>query len=277
MGSTRQSPIQDNWDLRTRLSAICDNLRPAEQRVARFLLDHGHQYPDFTLADLAQKAGSSQSAVVEMCQSIGLSGFREFRLMWVKELATRPASDLFDSQLFGGLFSELLHTERLLQEGLETAATSIASAKQVFLFGSGGSGLVAGLCAEGLAVAGRMAYTFNSDERITSSFFSDQTVIVVISHRGENPVLAQAMEQARQVGATSILITSRPESPLASLADQLLITAAPSGHAMPLINSKVRALQLAVVHALVEAVGRQINKDVDVQTFARWQHNEGLS
>lgn len=269
--------VQEEWDLRTRLSAVRDTLRPAEQRVADFLLQEGAEYPDFALAQLAEAAGTSQSAVVDMCKTMGLSGFREFRLMWVKEQATRSALALPESPLFGGLISGLLHTEQLLRNGIDRAVARLLRAKEIFLFASGGSGLVAELCAEGLAVAGRLVFTFKSNEAIGSAHFDEQTVLVVISHRGANPILAQAMQQARAVGATTILITGRPQSELAALADELLVTSCPYGQSMRLITSEVRAIQMAVVHALVSAFRRHSKqREVDLQTYQRWHERQGL-
>lgn len=266
---------KEEWDIRTRLTAALERLRPAEQRVARFLLDEGRHYPDLTLAELAQKAGTSQSAVVDLCKSIGLSGFREFRLLWVKEQTELKIRSQPESQLFGTLFSELTRTEQLLQGRIERAAAMLRDAKEVFLFGSGGSGLVAELCAEGLAVAGRLAFTFKSDEAISSAYFNDQTVIVVISHRGRNPRLAEAMERAREVGARSILITSRPDSLLASVADEVLLTSCPHGPNLPLITAEIRAVQMAAVHALTAEYRRQSKqRDMDLQTYRRWHDRQ---
>lgn len=256
------------WDLRTRLLAVRERLRPAERRVADFLLNEGHHYHDFTLSDLAQRTGASQSAIVHMCQTLGLSGFREFRLLWVRESAIESACDVSESVIFRTLFSELLRTEQLLAGELDKAAVCVAGAKKVFIFGSGGSGLVAELAAEGLAVAGRLAFTLSSNKRITSTFFDSETVVLVISHKGENNELAEAMERARNAGATTVLITGAPDSRLASIADILLLTSAPKEGAFSLATAEVRTLQLAAVYALVTAVGRYLKpEEADVDAF----------
>ena len=264
------------WDLRTRLAAALDRLRPAEQRIARFLLDEGAAYPDLTLAQLAELSGSSQSAVVDLCKSIGLSGFREFRLLWVKEQAERQVRSEKESRLFGTLLVELERTERLLQGRVERTAALLADAREVFVFGSGGSGLVAELCAEGLAVAGRLAFTFKSDEAISSAFFDRDTVVIVISHRGKNPRLAEAMERAKTAGATTILLTSQPATILTSLADEVLLTSCPYGPDLPLITAEIRAIQVAAVHALVTAYTRHTKQpDMDVSAYRRWHQRQG--
>lgn len=258
MAPSSQPQNQPEWDVRTRLRAVYPRLRPAAQRVASLLLEQGERFPDFTLAQLCDEAGVTSSAVIHMCQAMGLSGFREFRTRWVQDMASRSALSGTDTVLFSDLYPELVTTEKLLLPNIHVAAEQIARAKQVFIFGSLGSGLVAQLGAEGLARVGRMAITFPSDERITWAYFDVDTVVIVVSHRGQNPALGEAMEHARSVGARTILMTGRPHSPLADLADIVLLTAAPGGPEAKPSNSVVRAVQVAAMHALVQAVAAKL-------------------
>jgi len=251
-------PVEDGAprSLRSRLAAAAPRLRPAEQRVAAFLIQEGHRYPDITLSELASRTGVSQSAIVHMCQELGLGGFREFRLLWVQESTKLAAQSRPHSALFARLFQELAQTEEMIEPVLGRAADAVCKASQLFILGGEASGLVAELAAESLAIVGRMAVAFRDDDRLAASqrHFKDGSAVIVFSHRGVNPVLESAVAKGREQGATIITVTSRPESPLAVLADILVPTAVGDPPGQRHVTSIVRAIQVAVVHALVDAV-----------------------
>ena len=72
------------WDLRTRLAAALDRLRPAGN-IARFLLDEGRI--------LVLRSRLANCRIRSVCRRRSLQPldcrFQEFRLLWVKEQAER--------------------------------------------------------------------------------------------------------------------------------------------------------------------------------------------
>ncbi len=258
-------------NLRTRLAEASPRLRPSEQRVAEFLIREGHRFSDLTLSDLASRSNVSQSAVVQMCKKIGLSGFRDFRLRWVQESSKLAAQNRPHSSVFAKLFRELTQTESMIGPNLDRAADAIRHAAQVFILGGEASGLVAELAAQSLAVVGHMAVAFQDDQRLKASHahFREGTVMIVISHRGVNPVLESAVIAGRDQGAVVIVITSRPRSPLAGLAHILLPTTIADPPGQRLVTSFVRAIQVAVVHAVIDAVSELGQTEDDFDTTGK--------
>lgn len=248
----------ESASLAARLSWCNALFPPAEQKVAAYLLRNGSKHPDLTLAELAAHAKVSKPVVVRMCQMIGYSGFNEFRLQWARE---HPASvsncsdglpDLAD------LLKSLHHTAELLSpDALNKAAQAIALAKQFFIYGSGGSGLIAQLAGAAFASLGRLPVIFNEVMcRMGDTKFADsKTTVLIISHRGVNQLIEEFVRDDKARGATVVTLTSNPQSPLAGISDVLLATSAPASSKSKQLNIfAARSVQIAALYTLAIAV-----------------------
>lgn len=81
------------------------------------------------------------------------------------------------------------------------------------------------------------------------------TVVVVISHRGENRTVHGFVKRCKELGATVIAVTSGVASALAQMADIVLLTGAPvEDNRKKLEVAPSRVVQMAVLQALVHAV-----------------------
>lgn len=63
-----------------------ENLTPAEKNIVSYIMDHKDQIDNFTIADLAMMTYTSNSAIIRFCRKLGLTGYREFKIEFVKEL-----------------------------------------------------------------------------------------------------------------------------------------------------------------------------------------------
>ena len=63
-------------------------LSRAEQRVARWVVQHPKQASRATLAEVAMECGTSEPTVIRFCRSIGLDGFREFTIRLTEDLSS---------------------------------------------------------------------------------------------------------------------------------------------------------------------------------------------
>ena len=66
-------------------------LSRAEQRVARWVIEHPNQAARATLAEVARHCGTSEPTVIRFCRHVGLRGFREFTIR-LTEALSRPVS-----------------------------------------------------------------------------------------------------------------------------------------------------------------------------------------
>ena len=78
------------------IKALTPDLSRAEQRVARWVVDHPRQASRSTLAGIAMACGVSEPTVIRFCRHIGLGGFREFTIRLTEDLS-RPVSNVHNA------------------------------------------------------------------------------------------------------------------------------------------------------------------------------------
>jgi DNA-binding MurR/RpiR family transcriptional regulator len=264
---TASLPVAEGGSLRIRLAHCFTNFPPAEQKVAFFLLHSGDKYQDFTLLDLATHAGVSKAVVVRMCQQMGLSGFRDFRLRWVKETAKyemieETSGSVEDPGLLSHAFTALKQEVNMLSaDALEQAASVMIGAKRLFIYASGGSNMIGQLAATAFSEVGLLAITFN--EAIwrlpDPTNANGETAILAISHRGKNERLEEIIKNDRARGATVVLLTSVPGSDLTYCADICLYTGSPAGNDnRELEKSAARIVQITALQVLTMQISNML-------------------
>jgi DNA-binding MurR/RpiR family transcriptional regulator len=142
-----------------RIAFHLDNMSPAEQRVARVLLEHREDVLVASAASLATKAKTSDATVVRTVKSLGFEGMDELRRLLAAELkqSLAIASRLTETLREVGddlhaAFSTTLDIHRdaienlrrdITPEMFRKAVQLIASAKRVVIFGIGPSSAIA--------------------------------------------------------------------------------------------------------------------------------------
>jgi len=139
-------------------------------------------------------------------------------------------------------------------EALNQAVEAICAARQVDVYAVGGSGIAARelhfRCMQ-LGITAN-AYLDAQMQIMSASVLTPQDVGIGISHSGLHRHTAEALRLARASGATTIGLTSYPNSPVAAEADIVLYT---STWGSPSQDSpSVRNAQLAVVDVIYEAM-----------------------
>lgn len=62
-----------------RVKGAYASLRPSEQKVAEFFLEHAEELEDLTIGELARGAGVSEPTVIRCVRGLGYRGYREFK------------------------------------------------------------------------------------------------------------------------------------------------------------------------------------------------------
>jgi 6-phospho-3-hexuloisomerase len=107
-----------------------------------------------------------------------------------------------------------------LQRMIDLLIMTKAKGKRVLLVGAGRSGLVARAFALRLMHLGYNVYVHG--ETITPSI-GQGDLVIAISGSGSTKLVISAAEIAKGLGSRVLAVTSHPESPLAQIADQLMV------------------------------------------------------
>lgn len=239
----------------------------SNRAVADYLLRNPLRIPALGIEELATRAGVSTATLSRFARTLGFASYAELRhavaetlqrmLQPVEKLRQsiegRPSRER--SPVIEGLETTLANVRAAAQglggEQLRPAVERIAHAAHVYTLGFGLSAHIAAILALDLQPFCNQltnVVEFGGTEVAAGRLMnisSGDTLIVISVPRYASDAINLA-QYARRRGATVIAITDSPASPLAPLADHLLL--APATH--PVMSSSLSAA-LVVVEALV--------------------------
>lgn len=225
-----------------RLRGIRPSLSPAEERVAEQVLADPRTAAGLTISELATAARTSETTVLRFCRRLGLPGYPQLRLALAEESAhprtsTAPATDISATDSIDDIIAKVAFTDasaveetaqQLDRDALAAAASAIARAGRVDIYGIGASAIVGTDLQQKLHRIGITAFVW-SDPHIaltSATLLGKRDAAVGISHSGTTAETIEALEAAHGNGATTIALTNFPYSQLAEGADIVLTTAA---------------------------------------------------
>ncbi|GEN24407.1 (Fe-S)-cluster assembly protein [Halomonas cupida] len=272
-----QTP-QSFEELEARITADYPSMSRRLQQTARFLLDHPQEVAFATVARLAQDAAVTPSTLIRFANSCGFKGFSEmqqlFRSRLVDELpnyterirAVRSATgETPDSTQLLWEFAEANRDAleqlpgRIDPKGLEQALDILDEASAIHVLGARRSFVVANYMTYALHHIEKPAFLVNGlggmyGEQIRAIGQQDALIAVSFSPYAEESLLAT--EQARSRGVPTVVITDSSLSPLARLADVVLVV-----HEAEVRSFRGLAASLCLTQSLAIALGMRKDRE----------------
>ncbi len=254
----------------SKIRSYYPSLFEAEQKVADYILENPERCMSLAIADLADKAHVAASTVNRFCQSIGFSGFKDFKLALARDsvmpihLTDARISQDDDLQavkdkIFQSDIQTLLDSVQLLNTGeLEKAIHAIACAKRIDLYGVGSAVAIVNDLYYWMSHIGVICHPCldsNIQKMIASQSDAD-TVSIGISHSGVTKHTVEALQMAKAQNATTIAITNYAKTPIVDAADIVLLTAS-RNTALRSVSMTSRVAHMAVNDLLVLGVARK--------------------
>jgi DNA-binding MurR/RpiR family transcriptional regulator len=228
-----------------RVRALMPTLAPAEQRVAARVLDDPGAVAASTISALAAECDTSQTTVVRFCRALGMPGYPALRMALATEMGRAdrdgrahtvsgdigPGDDL-DEVVRKIAFADARAVEETAEQldldGLRRVIDAIVAARRVDIYGVAASAIVGLDLQQKLQRIGRVAFAWNDPHvALTSAaLLGPKDVAIGISHTGATEDTVDALARARKNAAKTVAVTNFPQSPLASVADEVLTTAA---------------------------------------------------
>jgi len=224
----------------TAVRAILPSLTPAGRAIARLIIEDPAMVAKSTITELSAASGVSQATIVRTARALGFAGYSELRLALAAASARRRPDRLVPGDLapddpLGDVIAKVARAEseaiadtaaQLDEERLGAVIEALAKAGRVTVHGVGASGLVAADMAQKLLRIGLTCHAF-TDAHLgltAAALARPGDVAVGVSCSGETPDVLEPLRTARQNGATTVAITNNPRSPLAALADHVLVS-----------------------------------------------------
>jgi len=212
------------------LQANYSNLRKSEKKIADYLQQHAQERLDFSITELARRLEVSETTVSRFCRVIGLRGYQDLKLSMAASLNTveefkniPPTIHEGDStpeigrKLSESLAGSIAKTQQSLNvEDMNKAIDAIARANQIYIYGIGGSAVIAQAAHHLFTKAGLncVIYTDGYMQTVSASMLKPKTVAMGVSNTGITKHVVDAVKIAAKKGAITISLTSDRESAL---------------------------------------------------------------
>jgi RpiR family carbohydrate utilization transcriptional regulator len=218
-----------------RVRASLPALPPAEQRVAKLVLQDARSFTQLPVSELAQRAHVSKPTVVRFCRSVGYGGLTDFKRKLAGSVNegvpfVHRAVDEGDKcadiivKVIDNTVSALLKyrndaTAHAFERAIAALAEAGAAGRRIEFHGVGNSGIVAQDAQHKFFRLGVHAQAVSDGhvQVMSATMLGPGDVAVLISNSGRSRDLLDVAEIARKKGATLILLTAGA-SPLAQMA-----------------------------------------------------------
>lgn len=223
------------------ICAFYEQFFEAEKKIADCIKSRKEDVVDMTVAELAAASGTSDATVSRFCRRCGFKSFQNLKMALAREVleekqkAIQVSNDIDRSDkgqslqnILANKVAELTETVNLMdEEALEQALQLLEQAELVQVAAVGNTAPTALDCAFKLNQLGIRAVSGTIWEGETARAFNlaDKDVLLVISNSGTSRRLQALAEGVKENGAKIIVVTNNSASPLALLADVVLVTA----------------------------------------------------
>lgn len=269
-----------------RIKAYQPQMPATMAKIAAVLVDDPRAPLDLSITELAERAGTSAASVTRFCRIIGYPGYAQLRVSiaedvgrggaqaaWIADIgrsfgSNDPPDDIRRALLDSHVLS-LQMTAGLLE--LPTAvrvARAIVGSRHIDVYGVGGSALTALEIEARLYRIGINVHPWAEVHNglASAAILDGDCVAIGISSTGRTDETIEMLTVAKRAGAHTVAITGNPESPLAKIAEDVLIAASPNGYLQP-ADLSARHCQLFVVDLLYLLIA-QANFDQTTRLLA---------
>ncbi len=215
------------YDLQTKAEA----LGPAGKKVATYFIENADRLPELTITDIARAVGVSEPTVGRICQTLGFTGFRDFRIKMARAAGAQlrhievdvTRDDQPSDIAFKVIDTALLTLNRLKDQirgqAVADAVVILGQAQRIEFYGQGNSGLVAHDAQHKFFRLGKPAIAYNDSHVhvMSASLLTPKDSVICISRSGRTRELLRTAEILKERGVPMVSI-SPDGSPLAQRA-----------------------------------------------------------
>ena len=266
-------------DLINKIQSELPGFSKGQKQIARFILEHYDKAAFMTASRLGTTVGVSESTVVRFATELGYDGYphlqRALQEMIRNKLTSVQRMEVSSDRMGGrDVLQTVLHADmdmirqtldEIDRDAFQGAVDALIGAKRIYILGVRSSSALSsfvGFYFNLLFENVRLVHT-NSVSEIFEQVLrvGPGDVVFVVSFPRYSKRTLSAMQYARDRGARVIALTDSRLSPLARVADHLLLARSDMAS---FVDSLVAPL--SVINALIVAVGMSRRDEIE-QTF----------
>lgn len=252
----------------TLLRESLNEVKPSEKNAALYILEHPEEVVHYSVQKLAEESNSSDAAIIRLCKTLGLKGFKDLKLRIAGDLQMDSAilheySEILPGDNIPTLMKALAnnHTNSLQKSfqsldyrSIQKAVECLTHANKIDFYAVGASQLVAQDAQQKFSRIGKVCTAYPDIHlQLTSAVnLSNRDVAVGISYSGETSHVISAITHAKNAGAKVITISKYGNNTLSRLGDiHLGIIATESDIRSAATSSRI--VQLYIIDVLYTA------------------------
>lgn len=234
------------------IKSFYPSLSKGEKKVADYVLEAKEDIIYQTLQEIAKKINVGEATIVRFCKKIGFDGFNILKLSIAKEKPLNiniDEDDNFISSVTKNIYMSISNTNQILDiDKLDKVVHLINSSDSIFLYGVGSSANACMDMQSRLLRYGKVSNVVLDThfQLMTSSIISKNALLIVFSLSGYTNEIKEAVKIAKDNNVSVVAITNHAISPIAELADVVLLSA---GRESPLDGGSLsgRVSQLYII------------------------------
>ena len=264
-----------NRDILTVIQENMSTFSKGQKRIANYILESYDKAAFMTASRLGKTVSVSESTVVRFAAELGYDGFPSMQRSLQKMIRNRLTSvqrsevsndrigdqDLLSSVLQSDIEKIRLTLEEVDRQSFDRAVDAIVSARKIYIMGVRSSASLATFLSFyfNLIFDNVISVAANTASEVFETMLrvGAEDVVIGVSFPRYSSRTVQAMNFARDRGATTIAITDSEASPLAPISNYTLKARSDMAS---FVDSLVAPLSL--VNALLVAVSRKKNDDL---------------
>ncbi|MEG0330624.1 MAG: MurR/RpiR family transcriptional regulator [Longicatena sp.] len=227
-----------NMTVRMRIKSLYREMSSKEKLIADYVLDNIKKVSRSSISEISSELGLADSTFFQFSRKLGYNGFKDFKIALLTEefdpeisihekISTIDSESTIIEKVFDASTRAIEDTRKMVDvDTYKKAVNLMMNSSSVFFFGLGGSNAVA-LDSYHKFLRSPIKVNYASDAHIqimNASLLSNKDCAFVISHTGLSKEALEIATLAKENKAKLIALTSYPLSPLAKMADVVLIS-----------------------------------------------------
>ncbi|MGX7031438.1 MurR/RpiR family transcriptional regulator [Vagococcus zengguangii] len=231
--------MEPNISIPLKIKTLYTYLSPTEKRIADYIIENPSTISHSSISDISAELEIADSTLFQFTKKLGYNGFKEFKLDLLiqqneftnidihQNICEEDSPLIMAQKVFDSNSQTLAQTKKLLKEDdLVAAVELIQNSKRLYLFGIGGSEIVA-TDAYHKFLRSPKTVIHSTDYHIQlmeASLLNEHDCVICISHSGNSKETVNLAEISKKAGAKVIVLTSHATSPLAKLGDIVFLS-----------------------------------------------------
>lgn len=227
-----------NLTVRMRIKSLYRDMSSKEKLIADYVLDNIKKVSRSSISEISSELGLADSTFFQFSRKLGYNGFKDFKIALLTEefdpeisihekISSSDSEVTIIEKVFDASVRAIEDTKKIIDfDTYKSAVNLMINSNRVTFFGLGGSNAVA-LDSYHKFLRSPIPVNYASDSHIqimNASLLTPKDCAFVISHTGTSIEALKIANLVKENKAKLIVLTSYPLSPLAKLADVVLIS-----------------------------------------------------